>query len=69
MRQRLRYAYALMHRPPILLLDEPSMNLDEAGIAMLQQVIAEQRRNGLLILATNDPEEVTYGDQVLRLGA
>jgi heme exporter protein A len=69
MRQRLRYAYALMHRPPILLLDEPSMNLDEAGIAMLHQVIAEQRSNGLLILATNAPEEVTYGDQVLRLGA
>jgi len=35
---------------------------------MLHQVIAEQLSNGLLILATNDPEEVTYGDQVLRLG-
>lgn len=29
--QRLRYAYALVHAPPVLLLDEPTVTLDEAG--------------------------------------
>lgn len=68
MRHRLKYACALLHHPPILLLDEPSTNLDEDGIAVVRQVMAEQKQRGLLIFATNDPREVALGDQVLRLG-
>ncbi len=68
MRQRLKYACALLHRPPLLLLDEPAANLDKAGLGLVGQVIAEQRQRGLVVLATNDPREVGYGDLVLRLG-
>lgn len=68
MKQRLKYAYALLHRPPILLLDEPGANLDEAGDAMVAEVVAEQKKIGILILATNEAEEIPYGDQVLRIG-
>jgi heme exporter protein A len=67
MRHRLKYACALLHQPPILLLDEPSTNLDEEGIAVVRQVMAEQTQRGLLIFATNDAQEVALGDQVLRL--
>ena len=67
MRQRLKYACAMLHCPPFLLLDEPGSNLDEAGRAMVEALIARQREQGLLVLATNDPHEVTYGDVVLRL--
>lgn len=68
MRQRLKYACALLHRPALLLLDEPGANLDEAGRAIVEEVIARQRRHGLVVLATNDPGEVAYGDVVLHLG-
>jgi heme exporter protein A len=68
MRHRLKYACALLHHPPILLLDEPSTNLDEEGIAIVYQVIAEQKQRGILVFATNDPREAELGDQVLRLG-
>jgi heme exporter protein A len=69
MRQRLKYAQALLHRPRLLFLDEPTAYLDEAGSAMVSEVIAEQRRHGILVLATNEPGEVVFGDEVLRLGA
>jgi heme exporter protein A len=68
MAQRLRYAYALLHRPPALLLDEPTVTLDERGAGVVDAVIAEQRRHGLVVIATNDPRELRYGDLVLNLG-
>jgi heme exporter protein A len=69
MRQRLKYAQALLHRPRLLFLDEPTANLDEAGSAIVADIIAEQKTRGILVLATNEPEEVAFGDEVLRLGA
>lgn len=69
MAQRLRYAYALLHRPPVLLLDEPTVTLDERGAAVVDRIIAGQRRHGISVIATNDPRELRYGDLVLRLGA
>lgn len=69
MAQRLRYAYALLHNPPVLLLDEPTVTLDERGAAVVDAVIVEQRRRGIVVIATNDPRELRYGDLVLRLGA
>lgn len=67
MTQRLRYAYALLHRPPVLLLDEPTVTLDERGAALVEAVIAHQRERGVTVIATNDPREVRFGDYVLRL--
>jgi heme exporter protein A len=69
MAQRLRYSYALLHRPPVLLLDEPTVTLDERGAALVDQVVASQRERGITIIATNDPRELRFGDYVLRLSA
>lgn len=68
MKQRLKYAYALQHSPSVLLLDEPTSNLDEDGVEMARRVILSQKERGVLVLATNNVEETVYGDQVLRLG-
>jgi heme exporter protein A len=68
MAQRLRYAYALLHRPPVLLLDEPTVTLDTRGAEIVDQVIIRQRRNGIVVVATNDPRELRYADLLLELG-
>lgn len=68
MRQRLRFAHALLHEPPVLLLDEPTANLDDAGVAMARACMARQRSRGILVVATNNREELELGDQILRLG-
>lgn len=70
MRQRLKYAFALLSRPPLLLLDEPTANLDGDGVAIVEQLIAAQRsrpEGGLTIIATNEPREVAWGDTQVRL--
>jgi heme exporter protein A len=67
MAQRLRYAYAVLHQPPILLLDEPTVTLDERGSALVERLIASQRVGGITVVATNDAREERFGDYVLRL--
>jgi heme exporter protein A len=68
MLQRLRYVLALLHRPTVLLLDEPTTNLDAAGIALVDRVVAEQRTRGITVIATNDRRDHRYGDLALALG-
>lgn len=68
MMQRLRYALALLHRPLVLLLDEPTTNLDTVGIALVDRIVAEQRARGITVIATNDLRDQRYGDLVLALG-
>ena len=67
MKQRMKYAQALLHDPYILVLDEPTSNLDEAGVALVDTIILRQREKGIVIMATNEPREVSYGDQTLSL--
>ena len=69
MAQRLRYAYALLHQPRLLLLDEPTTTLDERGAALVERIVARQRERGITVIATNDPRELRFGDYVLRLEA
>lgn len=68
MLQRLRYALALLHQPAVLLLDEPTTNLDAAGISLVDRIVAEQRQRGITIIATNDARDRRYGDLALALG-
>ncbi|HYF64593.1 MAG TPA: ABC transporter ATP-binding protein [Herpetosiphonaceae bacterium] len=63
---RLKYAAALLHRPPVLLLDEPTAMFDEAGRALVAALIADQRARGITVLATNDERELAWGDFVLK---
>ena len=55
MRQRLRWGWALLHRPAVLLLDEPFQNLDRDGEALARTLLAEHLRDGLAVVATPVP--------------
>ena len=53
MRQRLRWAWALLHRPRLLLLDEPFQNLDAAGEEGTRALLREHLESpgGLAVVA------------------
>jgi ABC-2 type transport system ATP-binding protein len=53
MRQRLGLAAALIHRPPVLLLDEPVSALDPAGRKEVLDLIEELRGETTILLSTH----------------
>lgn len=65
MKQRLRLAFAVMHSPVLLLLDEPMVNLDSSGIALAEKIITNH--NGILIIATNDEREKRFCESEISL--
>ncbi len=67
MKQRLKYACALLHDPIVLILDEPTANLDAEGVDMVWSIAQEQKSKGILIVATNEPNELQMCDEVINL--
>ena len=45
MKQRLKYIFALLSKPDVLLLDEPTSNLDENGIRIIHNIMLEQKND------------------------
>ncbi len=68
MKQRLKYAVALLNSPAFLFLDEPTSNLDEAGKQIVFDLIDEHRSTTILIIATNEKEEQRRAEQLCRIG-
>ncbi len=71
MKQRLALALALIGTPQILLLDEPTANLDAHGRAELLDLLRGLRRDGLtLVFSSHLPEDVmALADRVLMVEA
>jgi ABC-type multidrug transport system ATPase subunit len=67
MKQRLKLAQAFFCSTPLLLLDEPTTNLDAEGISLYQQLIAEHNHQKLVIISSNDPQEYSFCDEVIAI--
>ncbi|ABM63172.1 ABC transporter ATP-binding protein [Halorhodospira halophila] len=58
-RSRLGLARAVALQPQVLLLDEPTANLDRATTEAVERVIQTQRRRGVaMVWVTHDPDQV-----------
>ena len=69
--QRVAIARALVHRPKLLLADEPTGNLDPSTAARVMDALIEQARqqHASLVLVTHSQAAATRADRVLQLSA
>jgi heme exporter protein A len=57
MQKRVAIARALLHRPRVLLLDEPESGLDQSGLKLLDSVVAAVKQGGAsVVMATHSIE-------------
>lgn len=71
MKQRLKIAQAIMEKPEVLILDEPTNSLDPEGIELLYKLLVEERERGTLVLvASHQLAEISdMADRVYRMDA
>ena len=68
MKQRIKLAQAFYSDTPILLLDEPCTNLDQQGIELYKELIANMTHDRLVIIGSNDPIEYESCEETIRMG-
>jgi heme ABC exporter ATP-binding subunit CcmA len=56
--QRLALCRSLLHRPELLILDEPFSGLDVEGAELLDRELAGMRERRTFLVATHDPDRV-----------
>lgn len=69
MKQRLGIAAAIMERPEIVILDEPTNSLDEDGVDLVKHIVRNEKERGALVVVSCHDEEILKGmsDEVFLL--
>jgi ABC-type multidrug transport system ATPase subunit len=67
MKQRLKLALAIFANNSILLLDEPTSNLDKNGLIWYLNKINDVKKGKLIVIASNLEEEFSFVDEVISI--
>jgi ABC-type multidrug transport system ATPase subunit len=58
MKQRVKLALAICSDAPVLLIDEPTTNLDVQATQWFHNLLAQNKANRLVVIASNDPSDL-----------
>lgn len=67
MKQRLKFIFALLHEPQLIILDEPVSNLDNSGKEIVYRIISEEGKKNLVLVASNEDSDLRLCKEVLNL--
>ena len=67
MKQRLKFIFALMHSPEVLIFDEPTSNLDDDGKKVVYKIINDEGKQRVVIVASNETRDLELCNEILLL--
>ncbi|MBI9070830.1 MAG: ABC transporter ATP-binding protein [Melioribacteraceae bacterium] len=67
MKQRIKFIFALLHSPELLLLDEPTSNLDNEGKDAVYKMIKNVSEKSLVIVASNEETDLSLCTEILEI--
>ena len=67
MKQRLKFIFALMHSPQLLLLDEPTSNLDTEGKEKVYSLLRREADSSIIIIASNEESDLNICSSLIQL--
>ena len=67
MKQRLKLGLAFYSQSDLLLLDEPTSNLDAGGVAWYKEAVVKADKEKMMIICSNQPHEYDFCENVISL--
>ncbi|MBN8547007.1 MAG: ABC transporter ATP-binding protein [Ignavibacteria bacterium] len=67
MKQRLKIIFAFIHNPELIILDEPTANLDAEGKGKVYELAKSIAQEKIVIFATNEEEELAMCKEVIKI--
>ena len=67
MKQRLKFIFALMHSPKLIILDEPTSNLDDEGKNSVYEIIREEAKENIVLIASNEKNDLELCSETIFL--
>jgi len=67
MKQRVKLALGIFSSAPVLLMDEPTTNLDESGCSWYHGEVTRLKSTKLVVISSNQAAEYDFCDQIIQL--
>jgi heme exporter protein A len=67
MKQRMKFIFALMHSPFLIILDEPTTNLDNSGKDSVYKIINDESASSIVITASNEQNDLAFCKEIIHL--
>jgi heme exporter protein A len=67
MKQRVKFIFSLMHLPQLVILDEPTSNLDDEGKNSVYELIKEEGQKNIVLIASNEKHDLELCGDIVYL--
>lgn len=67
MKQRLKFVFAFLHKPELIILDEPTSNLDNKGKDAVYSIVNDESAGRIIIIASNEDADLSRCNEVIYL--
>jgi ATP-binding cassette subfamily C protein CydCD len=67
MQRRVAFSAVLAANASVILLDEPTANLDKENAEIIRELIKEAAKTALIIIASHVTEDVALADEVIKI--